>query len=100
MAELENGQIIKVAKDKDGIVTREVLTKKWTDWIDYWAVDYDFENKKETVRVKNKKGESIPTGTPFALKVRSNVKVVVQHTRLDTTQPALSLMTTMAFAAK
>jgi hypothetical protein len=25
--------------------------------------------------------------------------VVVQHTRLDTTQPALALMTTMAFKA-
>jgi hypothetical protein len=50
--------------------------------------------------LKNKKGETIPTGKPFALKVRSNVKVVVQHTRLDTTQPALSLMTTMAFPAK
>ena len=23
---------------------REVLTKEWTDWIDYWAVDFDFEN--------------------------------------------------------
>jgi len=50
--------------------------------------------------LKNKKGESIPTGTPFALKVKSNERVVVQHTRLDTTQPALSLMTTMAFAVK
>lgn len=50
--------------------------------------------------LKNKKGESIPTGTPFALKVKSNERVVVQHTRLDTTQPALSLMTTMAFPAK
>ncbi len=50
--------------------------------------------------LKNKKGESIPTGAPFALRVKSDVKVVVQHTRLDTTQPALSLMTTMAFAAK
>jgi hypothetical protein len=50
--------------------------------------------------LKNDKGESIPTGTPFALRVRSNVKVVVQHTRLDTTQPALSLMTTMAFPVK
>ncbi len=49
--------------------------------------------------LKNQRGESIPTGKPFALKVRSNAKVVVQHTRLDTTQPALSLMTTMAFAA-
>ena len=50
--------------------------------------------------LKNSKGESIPAGKPFALKVRSNVRIVVQHTRLDTTQPALSLMTTMAFAAK
>jgi DNA modification methylase len=48
---VENGQIIKVSKDKDGIVSKEVLTKKWTDWIDYWAVDFDFENKKEIIRV-------------------------------------------------
>jgi adenine-specific DNA-methyltransferase len=50
---VEQGQIIKVLKDKDGIVTREVLTKSWTDWIDYWSVDFDFENKREIVRVKN-----------------------------------------------
>ena len=50
---VEQGQIIKVFKDNDGIVTREVLTKSWTDWIDYWSVDFDFENKREIVRVKN-----------------------------------------------
>jgi len=48
---VENGKIIKVSKDKAGIITREILTKKWTDWIDYWAVDFDFENKREIVRV-------------------------------------------------
>jgi DNA modification methylase len=32
---VENGQIIKVIKDKNGIIRRETLTKKWTDWIDY-----------------------------------------------------------------
>jgi len=50
---VENGKIIKVSKDKAGIITREVLTKKWTDWIDYWAVDFDFENKREILRVKD-----------------------------------------------
>ena len=50
---VEKGQIIKVFKDKDGIITKEVLTKKWTDWIDYWAVDFNFENRREIVRVKN-----------------------------------------------
>jgi hypothetical protein len=50
---VEKGQIVKVSKDKDGIVTREVLTKAWTDWIDYWSVDFNFESKKEIIRVKN-----------------------------------------------
>jgi hypothetical protein len=51
---VESGQVVKVSKDKKGIVTREVLTKKWTDWIDYWAVDFNFESKKEIVRVVEK----------------------------------------------
>ena len=50
---VEKGQIVKVSKDKDGIVSRDVLTKQWTDWIDYWSVDFDFENKQEIIRVKN-----------------------------------------------
>ena len=50
---VEKGQIVKVSKDKDGIVSREQLTKAWTDWIDYWAVDFNYENKREIIRVKN-----------------------------------------------
>ena len=48
----QGGKIIKVTKDKDGIVSREVLTKNWKDWIDYWSVDFNFESKREIVRVK------------------------------------------------
>ncbi len=54
---VEQGNIIKISKDKEGIVKREILTKKWTDWIDYWAVDFEFENKKEIVRIKKEDGE-------------------------------------------
>ena len=50
---VEKGQIVKVSKDKDGIVSREVLTQKWTDWIDYWSVDFNFESKREIIRQKN-----------------------------------------------
>ena len=50
---VEQGQIVKVSKDKKGILTREVLTKHWTDWIDYWSVDFDFESKREIVATKN-----------------------------------------------
>jgi DNA modification methylase len=49
---VENGQIVKVTKDKADNITTEILTKNWTDWIDYWAVDFDFENKKEIIRVE------------------------------------------------
>jgi hypothetical protein len=56
---VENGQIIKVSKDKNGITKREVLTKKWTDWIDYWAIDFDYESKKEIIRVKKTRVDSV-----------------------------------------
>ncbi len=48
---VDKGQIVKISKDKNGIVTKEKLTKTWTDWIDYWSVDYDFESKREIIRV-------------------------------------------------
>jgi DNA modification methylase len=48
---VEKGQIVKVSKSAKGITTREVLTEKWTDWVDYWAVDFDYENKREIIRV-------------------------------------------------
>jgi hypothetical protein len=50
---VEQGQIIKISKDASGIITREQLTKQWTDWVDYWSVDFNFENKREIVRVKS-----------------------------------------------
>jgi len=50
---VERGHIVKVSKDKNGIVNRETLTENWTDWIDYWSVDFDFESKREIIRVQN-----------------------------------------------
>ncbi len=47
----EAGKLIKLSKDKQGVVTREVLTKQWTDWVDYWAVDFNYESRKEIIKV-------------------------------------------------
>lgn len=52
----EAGKLIKISKDKNGVVTRDVLTKKWTDWVDYWAVDFDYENRKEIIKVPKRMG--------------------------------------------
>jgi adenine-specific DNA-methyltransferase len=53
---VDKGQVVKVTKDKKGVIKREALTKAWTDWIDYWAVDFDFENRKEIIRVTESAG--------------------------------------------
>ena len=46
---VEGGQVVKIVKAKDDTVTRDILTKEWTDWIDYWAVDFDYASRPETM---------------------------------------------------
>ncbi|MGH7195748.1 MAG: site-specific DNA-methyltransferase [Candidatus Saccharimonadales bacterium] len=57
---VRDGQVVKIMKDKDSqIESQEVLTKKWSDWIDYWSVDFDFESKKEIVRKRKENHEQV-----------------------------------------
>ena len=43
--------------------------------------------------------EPIPRGTDYASVIRSNVPIVVQHTRLDSRQAELALLSTIAYAS-
>ena len=47
-------------------------------------------------RLRDQEGSPVPRGLAYAIVVESDVDVIVQHTRLDTSQQALALMTTMA----
>lgn len=49
------------------------------------------------IRTDKIEGVEIPRGVPYAIRVESNVPVTIQCSRMDTTQPALSLMTAMAY---
>jgi hypothetical protein len=40
--------------------------------------------------------QPVPKGTDFSSVITADVPIVVQHTRLDTRQPALALLSTMA----
>ncbi|MDA9689378.1 site-specific DNA-methyltransferase [Betaproteobacteria bacterium] len=62
---VENGQVLKISKDKDGITNpREILTKQWSDWVDYWSIDFDYESKKEIIYERDPNtGEDIPKWT-------------------------------------
>lgn len=48
---IDQGQVVRVAKDKKGVISKENLTSNWQDWIDYWAVDFDFASQPEVITV-------------------------------------------------
>lgn len=48
---VDQGQVVRVAKDKKGVITKKNLTSNWQDWIDYWAVDFDFASQPEVITV-------------------------------------------------
>lgn len=54
----EQGHLWKVSKDKEGVIRRDKLTNQWTDWVDYWAVDFDYESRKEIIKVERGTGLS------------------------------------------
>ena len=60
----ENGRHVKATKDRHGAVTREVLTKHWTDWVDYWAVDFDYMSRKEIIKVSRGMGIDLHPSPP------------------------------------
>jgi len=41
----------------------------------------------------------VPRGTDYASVIESDVPIVVQHTRLDSRDPAIALLTTIAYPA-
>jgi len=47
--------------------------------------------------LRSEKGETVPTDTAYAMLAESSVEVVMQYSRLDTSQPEMALMTTMAY---
>jgi hypothetical protein len=48
-------------------------------------------------KLKDTDGKGIPRGVPYAIVAESDCDVVVQYSRLDTTQAEMALMTVMAY---
>lgn len=47
-----------------------------------------------------KDGQSIPVGVPYAMEIVSDIPVIVQYSRLDSTQAENTLMSVMAYPLK
>ena len=48
-------------------------------------------------QLKDKEGNGVPIDVPYAMMVESDVEIIVQYSRMDTTQAEMALMTTMAY---
>jgi len=48
-------------------------------------------------KIVSKSGEPIPRDVPYAILIESNVEIVVQYSRLDTSAAEMALMTTIAY---
>jgi hypothetical protein len=44
-------------------------------------------------------GEKVPQDVPYAVKVVSNTEIIVQYSRMDTSQSEMALMTTIGYKA-
>ena len=49
------------------------------------------------LRTDSMEEAEIPRGVPYAIRIESSIPVAVQCSRMDTTQPALALMTAVAY---
>ncbi|PZD96310.1 hypothetical protein DNH61_08940 [Paenibacillus sambharensis] len=47
-----------------------------------------------------KEGMPIPVGVPYAIEVKSDIDVIVQYSRLDSTQAENALMSVMAYPVR
>lgn len=48
-------------------------------------------------KIVSEKGEHVPKDTPYAALIESDTEIVVQYSRLDSSQAELALMTTIAY---
>ena len=51
-------------------------------------------------KIENVAGQGVPMGTPYAMVVSSDTEIIVQYSRMDTSQAEMTLMTTIAFPFK
>ncbi|MDA2970477.1 MAG: site-specific DNA-methyltransferase, partial [Actinomycetota bacterium] len=61
---LDNGKILKISKDKAGIIKQEEITTNWTDWIDYWSIDFNYADRPELIIAEGEDGtlQQVETG--------------------------------------
>ena len=47
--------------------------------------------------LKNRNDQGVPMGVSYAMMITSDTEIIVQYSRMDTTQAEMALMTTIAY---
>lgn len=65
--DLIDGQLVRTRKMKGGAVSREQLTERWSDWVDYWSVDFNHADimRSEWQDYRDKRKRSLMLVTPW-----------------------------------
>lgn len=84
--------------DSDANVEIEIYFEKEEPLLGFSAVcEAKRCNHIRLDKIASKDGIKIPHEVPYAIYVKSNVPIVVQHSRMDVSQPNMTLMTTIAY---
>ena len=68
---VENGRLIEIRKDEAGNITQKEILTKWSDWLDYWAVDFSSGDRKEEGQIFHNEWESFRCGKNSCLELCS-----------------------------
>ncbi|WP_367607869.1 site-specific DNA-methyltransferase [Legionella sp. W05-934-2] len=79
---VNQGQVIKLTKTRGGGIDQEVLTKNWTDWIDYWSVDFDYESLQD-----QNSGNNIFENQWQNFRTKNNRKITTESDRFKYSKP-------------
>lgn len=48
-------------------------------------------------KIRDENGNGVPVDVPYAMMVESNTEIIVQYSRMDTSQAEMALMSTIAY---
>ncbi|HAU0837697.1 TPA: site-specific DNA-methyltransferase [Legionella pneumophila] len=79
---VDQGQVIKLTKTRGGGLEQNILTKNWTDWIDYWSVDFDYESLQDRFS-----GNNIFENQWQNFRTQKNRKITIESERFKYSKP-------------
>ena len=85
--------------DKDALINLTLYFEDRDKMDDFFAVcSAGRTNHIRMDKIISKNGHVVPKDVPYAILVQSDTEIVVQYSRLDTSQAEMALMTTIAYS--